>query len=127
MSNYTIIFTDNSVFKGGDINNSLWNTMPNKPILKLIYKILDKTITLENYESYNHLVEHISFLQNNKKMITKVILMVKKGNDVMKLICDLTKNKIYPDVAVIGKEYQGKPVTGWKLGIKNKQPKTTIN
>jgi hypothetical protein len=28
--------------------------MPNKPIKRITYTLLNKTITLENYSSYNH-------------------------------------------------------------------------
>lgn len=123
---YKITFLDGIIFEGGNPENSKWLFSPNKPIQKLEYKFLGSLITLENYEAYNHLVERVAFLQGKGQRITKVILMVKKGNDVMKLIYDLKRGQIYSDVALFGHEYQGKPCSGWKVGIIGRKPKASF-
>lgn len=108
-----------------DLLNSHWNEMPNKPIKKLEYQIGDKTIILENYHAYNHLVERTQFI-NRDGMKLKLFLMAKKDNNVLILIYDLSKNKLSYDAKEFGKEYYGKPTTGWKEGIIGEKPKTII-
>ena len=54
---YKIIFEDGKKFIGGEPNSSKWLEIPNKPIKKLEYKLFGKTIILENYRAYNHIVK----------------------------------------------------------------------
>lgn len=120
---YKIIFEDLSEFIGGDLENSKWNEIPNKPIKKIEYSLLEKTAILENYEAYNHLVERVEFiLINNKPRINKILLMAKKNNTVYIFIFDLFTKEIYSEVHEFGKEYYGNFTTGWKLGILHQNP-----
>ena len=122
---FKIIFSDQTIFIGGESTDSKWNTMPNKPIKKLEYKLKNKTINLENYHAYNHLVEKVCFL-NGKQKITKIILMAKKDDNVLLLVYDFIKNKFYYDAKTFGREYNNKPTSGWKQGVLNKEPKVEI-
>ena len=51
---YKIYFEDNSSYNGGNtIHNSLWKEIPDKPIARLEYSILEgEGILLEGFESY---------------------------------------------------------------------------
>lgn len=122
---YKIFYKDGTIFQGGEYYDSKWNDMPKKPIQKLEYKLNGKTVIMENYSAYNHHFERISRLGKGE-IHTKVILMARKKEDVLLLIYDIRKKKFDYDVAEIGKEYNNKPVTGWKEGIKNGKPKCQI-
>lgn len=115
---YKIIFNDDTEFIGGEYNNSKWNEIPNKPIKKISYNLLNHTIIFEEYEAYNHLVEKIQFiLNNNQTAISKIFLMAKKNNIVYTIIFDLFNKKIYQETYEFGEEYYGKSTSGWKQGI----------
>ena len=117
---YKIIFMDGTEFvnNSDDLNNSKWSEIPDKPILSLEYSLLGQTITSSEYEAYNHCVERNFSVLKGTKMISKVIIMLKKDNQVERIIFDLIKKQLYRDIVAFGKEYKDKPVTGWKLGIK---------
>jgi hypothetical protein len=120
---YTLVFNDGEVFLGGEPENSLWNNMPLKPIRKIEYNLLGHTVIFEGYESYNHLVEKVQFIHNAKgTRISKIVLMAKKNNIIYSYIFDLLNNRIDTETAEFGKEYYGKPTTGWKEGMKEGNP-----
>jgi hypothetical protein len=52
--------------------------------------------------------------------------MVKKEDDVLLLIFDLLKRKLLYKTAPFGKEWNKKPTSNWKAGLKGLKPKTTI-
>ena len=122
---YKITFKDNTTFQGGEHYDSKWSIMPQKPILRIDYDLKGKNVSMEGYEAYNHIVERVC-LVNKGEIITKLILMARKQEDVLLLVYDFRKNKLGYEVADIGKEYYGKPVTGWKEGIKDGKPKCKI-
>jgi hypothetical protein len=113
---YEIEFIDGEFWGGGLPENSRWNSIPKKPIKQIKYYLLNQPIVLNNYDAYNHLVEKISTF-DGRQSITEVILMGKKGNRVDIIIFDLQKKQIYKQTKEFGKEYYGKPTSGWKLGI----------
>ena len=123
---YTVTFTDDTRFQGGEPNKSHWNDIPNKPITKIEYQIGNQNIVLQGYEAYNHLFER-SLGINKLLYIPKIYLMAKKGNDVLILIYDIKRNKLDYDAQSFGKEYNNKSTTGWKEGVKNDKPKSIIN
>lgn len=124
---YKITFTDLIIFSGGNLQDSKWNEVPDdKKIAKLEYFTGDKTLVLENYEAYNHVVERVVFLQNGKSVVGKVILMAKKGQDVLKITYDFKKRKASSDLAIFGKEYRGRPHKGWKKGFVGGKSRTYI-
>jgi hypothetical protein len=113
---YKIIFIDRSEWMGGEPNNSLWNSMPNKPIKEIKYSLFNQSFILNNYDAYNHLAERTSTL-DGQQSITKVFLMGKKGNRVDIIVFDLQKKQIYKQTKEFEKEYYGNPTSGWKQGI----------
>lgn len=123
---YKIYFTDGTTFEGGDIGNSKWNEMPDKFIKKLEYTLVKKTLVLENFYAYNHIVERVQFVNKEGAKITKLILMGTDALDkVMKITYDFDKQRVYQKLEILGQEYNGKPTTGWKKGVLGK-PKTLV-
>ncbi len=59
MNLYTIIFEDNSVYQGGDLVNTLWANIPDKPIKKFTYYVPNtkQIICEENFLRVYHYVE----------------------------------------------------------------------
>ena len=121
---YQIKFEDGSIFQGGNLENSKWNEMPDKPIESVEYYLLTNKVVLENYEAYNHLVERVS-LMDGRMFISKVILLGKSQNKVLSVVFDFMKEKVYGLNSEFGYEYNGKAVSGWKAGVLNKIPKFT--
>lgn len=118
---YKIIFEDNSEFLGGDFENSRWKEIPNKPIKKIEYPLINKLVILENFQAYNHLIEKIQSI-DGRKYITKIFLIGKKDNEVTIIQCDFLKKDLTTYKKLFGKEYYGKSTIGWKLGLEGKNP-----
>ncbi|MBN1467715.1 MAG: hypothetical protein JW924_03235 [Fusobacteriaceae bacterium] len=121
---YKVYFEDGSIFEGGSPTNSKWNDMSKKSIVKLEYAVCNKQVIMEGYEAYNHVIEHC--ITVGKAEISRLWLMVKKDTDTLIIKFDLRTGKIDYDAVDFGKEWRGKPVTGWKPGIKNGKPRTKI-
>ena len=119
---YKIIFEDNTIFQGGNPENSLWNKIPNKPIKKIVYKYKGKTITLEGYSSYCHIVKRGSALIGNFSGILEVMLMARTKKESQIYIWDLKNFMFYTATTKIDKEYNGNKVSGWKLGLSILKP-----
>ena len=124
---YIVTFADGSTWKGGTPLDSHWNEMPKKPIVKLQYG----SITLSGYEAYNHIREYCKIWGmisgKIKDIKQRILLMVKKGNEVLIIQCDLNQSPVGYDIREWGKERKvgkGCPYNGWKEGIKNGKPKT---
>jgi len=117
---YRIIFNDGDIWLGSEPEQSNWKQMPNKPIKKIEYTLFNKKAIFEGYESYNHLVERTCFIfNNNKEKINKVFLMARKKDSVYCFVFDLFAKEVYPSTYIFGKEYYGKPTSGWKEGLKD--------
>jgi hypothetical protein len=114
---YIIYFEDGDIFKGGNPNNSKWNEIPNKTIKKIQYILMGKTVYLENYNKYNHIVERYNLLNKKTSGISKVLLMGEKAGVVKRFVFDLLHNCFYEDITEVGKEYNNNPVLGWKKGV----------
>lgn len=115
ISIYKVHFEDGEIYHGGNLNKSLWNQIPKKPIKRLEYNLFSKPIILEGYDSYNHLIEKINI--GGKEFISKVFLMGRRGNcwsEVYKL--DLNDKSILFYNTDINKEYEGNKCNGWKEG-----------
>lgn len=120
---YKVIFEDKDTWFGGHYADSKWNEMPSKPIAKIIYTLNNKTITLEGYHAYNHLVERACLINKGQSIITQVLLMAKKNDDVLVVIFDLRKKTVKFKPAIYEQEYNKKPATGWRYGITSKKPR----
>lgn len=122
---YKVVYIDDSVFEGGKVNNSLWNLIEDKEIKRIEYSLYNKTIILENYEAYNHIVKRAKFF-NKEERITQVYLMGKNKNYVERFIFDFIKNRFDCDVVEFGKEFNDKSTNGWKKGIPALKPSHQI-
>ena len=69
MNLYTIIFEDNSVYQGGDLINTLWTGIPDKPIKKFTYYVPNtkQTIVEDNFLRVYHFCECCTDLSGDKK------------------------------------------------------------
>jgi len=122
---YKVTFEDDTIFEGGSPINSKWNDMPSKPIKKLEYILEKQTILMEGYQAYNHATER--HYKVSKGIEVRILwLMVKKENDIMIIKYDFKTRRIDYDVAEWGKEWKGKPTTGWKIGIIKGKANTRI-
>lgn len=124
---YKIIFRDGETYWGGNPENSNWGNIPNKPISELHYDYLGKKIYLKNYESYNHLIKHAFRIDNQKQFITEIIIMALEKNMVKRIIFDLINRKILVDNVPVNREYNNKPISGWKIGLYNLIPEFKIS
>jgi hypothetical protein len=124
---FEITFEDNSKFEGGQPNDSKWNLIPDKPIKNITYKLAGESIYLENYKSYNHIVERVNVL-GGKTYISKVILMAENNGEVLCFIFDYNKQMLLLKNRIFGQEYKEGSTSGWKKGIlPNTPPKYQIN
>lgn len=119
---YRITFIDDTTFDGGTINNSKWNEMPPKQIKRLDYFLFDKKIIFENYEAYNHIVEYSYIINIKQNIISKIILMAKKDNQIVAVLFDTLHKCVQIKNYEFGREYLGRSTTGWKQGIPHQNP-----
>jgi len=110
---YKIIFEDNTEFEGGNLENSLWNEIPNKPIKELKYYLENKTLRLIEYDFYNHEIEKIVLMNDKKIICNSIILSAKKGNNVLRIIIDI-KTQLVGTKWVKSNKLN---ISGWKLGL----------
>ena len=124
---YKIVFEDCTEFIGGEPDNSKWNEIPDKPIAELHYNFLGKEITLIGYEAYNHIIKHAFLIDSQQQAIVAVIIMVLEMGMVKRIIFDLIKKELIYDTVLYGREYNNKPTSGWKVGLKNAKSEFKIN
>lgn len=83
---YQIVFTDNSIFLGGDtIEDSKWNEIPDKEIFCLEYFLCDgSSLVLRNFESYAAITEAIDNVIEELGDCPKCGYVVKVVNGTLK-------------------------------------------
>lgn len=123
---YTIIFQDGTCFEGGDLQNSLWNQIPDKPIKELYYKIGNNILKLKGYERYNHLIERASALFVKKSQISGIYILGERKDCVEKFYINLRTNKLEHSFTKFGQECKGRMTPGWKQGLPNLNPTYTL-
>jgi hypothetical protein len=68
MNLYTIVFDDNTVYKGEDYQNPKWLEIPDKQIRSIFYSLpLGDCLGLSGYNQYYHYVEVTNDLSGDKK------------------------------------------------------------
>jgi len=122
---YKVIYKDESVFEGGNFENSKWNEI-NKPIKELIYTVGHTQIILKGYEKYNHLIERVH-LVGRGTFISNIILMGCKNDIVQVIKLNIQKRIIEQYISYWNQEYNEKSTTGWKEGLKNQKCGFEIN
>lgn len=122
---YEIKFTDGTEFKGGNLKDTKWNQIPDKPIYSLTYYFFGKAITLTEYESYNHIWEKAQNLFNGQEILCDIYLMARTEGQTIVIHFNLIKETTDVSGFSYDKELRGKAVSGWKKGIENGKPKIT--
>jgi len=117
----TVKFVDGEI-----VQNVPWLSLPNEPIKKLKYVFNDKSIILEDYESYNHLVEKVYNLMMGNTFIRAVYLLGKRGEEVQGIKINLLDESVIEYTAPYTQEYNGRPSTGWKSGVLDLKPSYKI-
>jgi hypothetical protein len=109
----TIKFTDGEL-----VTNVDWNSLPNKPIRYMDYKVGGQTIRLMGYERYLRLKEMVQGLNSSFKGMSKVILYGQTGAMCDRVTLDLIKNTCSKEQVLFTEAYNGKPVEDrfWKQG-----------
>jgi hypothetical protein len=114
---YKVLFADGSEFSGGDIFESRWNEMPDKPIASLQYSLFGVSLALRGFEAYNHVLENVIFLNRPRRIgkaghtITRIILMGTWQGRIYEVIYDVIKTKVFQKSELFTKKY-----SGWKIG-----------
>lgn len=126
---YKLFFDDKTEFNGGDPTNSSWNMAPNKPIERMEYYLDNHKVVMTNFEEYNHNVEWNKTIGTKAPNLGQLLLMGSYMGKVYLVRVSFYTGKIYKEVLERGSEYRGKPISGWKQGIKSDRvlPKITIN
>jgi hypothetical protein len=124
---YTIIFKDRTEFHGGEPSESRWNEIPDKPIAELYYDLAGKKIYLKNYEAYNHLTKYAFHVDSQQQIVVAVIIMGLDNKKVKRFIFDFIQKKLIVDEVPINQEYNNKPASRWKAGLKNYLPENQPN
>ena len=117
-------FSDGELVQGGG-----WNSLPNKPIKKVAMIIENKKIIMQDYESYNHLQEHVyiaSGPSDKGDFLRAIYLMGSKENKVHVIKINLMNGEVTEEKREMGEEYNGRPSTGWKKGIPDLNPQYYI-
>lgn len=111
---YKITFIDNTFFinKYAPID-STWNKIPTKDIVKFEYQLGNILVTMQGYESYNHIVKKGLGINNSLKGIFEVILLGKNKDKVQRIIFDFIHQRVKQDIVNFGEEYNNKSHPGW--------------
>ena len=127
---YKIQFEDGSSYEGGDsYKETKWNDMPkNKQIKQIALHLPDGNLfVLRGYKEYNHIIEATQDVYGSNKFTLRYqYLMGKTDNKIISYRITLfeEKNQRYHSGDItrreyeIDKEYNNKPTTGWKKGIR---------
>jgi len=114
--NFQVFFNDNTIFVG-EVFKGEWNTVPGKPIEKLIYNIGNKKFFFEGFSEYNHIIlESTKFSRDQNPVHRKGhILVMGRGNDVTQIIhLDLIRQKVKRTELPVYEEHRIVEELGWK-------------
>jgi hypothetical protein len=65
---FVIIFTDDSIFSGGNYQQTKWKEIPDKKIRSIFYRMPDGDhLILSGYEKYYHMIEVAQDIMGEKK------------------------------------------------------------
>lgn len=122
----SIKFIDGEIIQEPNLN---WNSLPNKAIRYLDYKISNKTIRLMGYSKYLRLKEMGQGVNVNLKGMLKVILIGQIADMCDKVTIDLINKKISKEQVSIEKVYNNRPIDDkfWRIGQVSDNPNVFIN
>jgi hypothetical protein len=119
---YKLTFEDGTNFIDKEHITEKWKEIPDKSIRKIEYTLFGKTILLEGYDLYNHLVEKPTGIAQSVLPIVKIILLASKNGKVKRFTFDIIKCHLKVDEVQFGKEHKERPSSGWKRGLFNQTP-----
>jgi hypothetical protein len=109
---YKIKFMDGSSYTGGNIPNTGWNEMPEKPIVEFVYQLGNRAFVFNGFAMYNHEYEIINL--GGRSILGEILLSAYdpfKG--VLRVVLN-TKQRCW------NYEYiKFENTTGWKEGKYN--------
>jgi len=126
----------NVKFENGELVQGMgWLDLPNDPIKRVSLEIKGRKFILENYESYNYIIEKGITIIGNQQFIRNIYIMGRIKDMVKVITFNSFNNKSYEYEAEFGKEYlagytgqlitseyNGRPSTGWKQGVSSLNP-----
>jgi hypothetical protein len=119
----TVKLVSGEILSGGS-----WNTLPDKPIQAVVLELQGRRIKMQGFEEYNFLREYAyKVIGNGLNQMIGIYLMGRKNEEVTILKYNTMTNEITQSVNLIGKEYNGRPSTGWKQGNSASTPQCYIN
>jgi hypothetical protein len=109
----TIKFTDGEL-----VTNVDWNSLPNKPIRYMDYKVGNQTIRMMGYERYLRLKEMVQGVNVALKGVSKVILVGQNGMMCTKVTLDMMNNTCKKEELPFQEVYNGQPIDDkfWRAG-----------
>jgi hypothetical protein len=117
-------YTDGELIKNVD-----WNTLPNKTIRYMDFKVGNQTIRFMGYQRYLRLKEMVYGVNNGLRGMSKVILVGDKGVSCTKVTIDMLNKKITKEEVLSIEVYNGQTIDNkfWKIGEKNDAPNVYIS
>lgn len=122
----SIKFTDGEMIQEPNLD---WNSLPNKVIRYIDYKISNKTIRLMGYGKYLRLKEMAQGVNIKLTGIIKIILVGQIADMCDKVTIDLINKKISKEQISFDKIYNNRPIDDkfWRTGQASNNPNVFIN
>jgi len=100
------------------VTNVDWNSLPNKVIRYMDYKVGNKTIRFMGYERYLRLKEMVHGVNIALKGMSKVILYGQIGIMCTRVTLDMINGTFKKDEVLFTEAYNGKPIDDkfWRAG-----------
>lgn len=116
---YTIVFDDDSIFKGGDLQNTKWLEIPDKKIRSIFYSLpIENILCLTNFKRIYHYIEVTEDIIGDKKGIVNLEcshLLIERNNEIIHYKIDLKNSNILVEMLNINDKYiLGLNPIGWK-------------
>lgn len=100
------------------VTNVDWNSLPNKPIRYMDYKVGKQTIRLMGYERYLRLKEMVEGVNVPLKGVSKIMLFGQTGALCTRVTLDMMNNTCKQEKLPFQEAYNGKAIDDkfWKSG-----------
>lgn len=119
---FTITYLNDVVFEGDSLRED-WKNV-NDGIKSLKFTFGGISVYIENFFSYNHLIERVSIVgKKDQNTITKYLIMGRLEKSTHIYEFDLKERKSKKYIVPIGQEYKRQILSGWKEGHKEGVPK----
>lgn len=95
---YILVFDDNSSFSGGDLKNTKWMEIPNKPIRSIFYSLpTGDMLCLSDFKRIYHYIEVTKDLSGERKGIVNFEfshIFIEREKQILHYIIDLRKENV---------------------------------